>query len=47
MAGKVLVCFAAWKKFVSLYPAPRASAGNEKGPRPTDGAPFGSTQPSR
>lgn len=36
--GKVLVYFAAWKKFVSLYPAPRADDDFERAVAPYRGA---------
>jgi len=36
--GKVLVYYAAWKKFVSLYPAPRADDDFERAVAPYRGA---------
>ncbi|MEV4533210.1 DUF1801 domain-containing protein [Asanoa sp. NPDC049518] len=36
--GKILVYFAAWKKFVSLYPAPRADDDFERAVAPYRGA---------
>ncbi|GIF51774.1 uncharacterized protein YdhG (YjbR/CyaY superfamily) [Asanoa ferruginea] len=38
VGGKVLVYYAAWKKFVSLYPAPRADDDFERAVAPYRGA---------